>query len=266
MGHVLTGYGQNVGLLGAGQVGDVGVERDTLLGSGGLCDGHGDTEDGVGTQLFLVLGAIELVQEGIDSGLVLDVDSLLDECGRNGVVHVGNGLGDTLTAPLGLVSIAELAGFVGASGRAGGDDGAVQAGLGDNVDLNGRVALLDVSRGRDPMPTQTYARVVDRAGVDLGDGHDVVEAKVGQCQQGQLWIEEINCGFRRPGDDRLEYIGAVQPYDADSLELDARPQKADTLNRMRLATLSGHGGPQCSDGGRARDDGFGRGQECKGRF
>jgi hypothetical protein len=89
---------------------------------------------------------------------------------------------------------------------------------------------------------------------------------VEQCQQGQPSIEEINCGFRRPGDDRQGFIGAVQPYDADSLELDARPQKADTLNRMRLATLSEHGGPQCSDGGRARDDEFGRGLECKGRF
>jgi hypothetical protein len=37
---LLTGYGENVGLLGASQVGDVCVERDTLLGGSGLCDGH----------------------------------------------------------------------------------------------------------------------------------------------------------------------------------------------------------------------------------
>ena len=36
----LTGYGKDVGLLGASQVGDVCVERDTLLGSSGLCDSH----------------------------------------------------------------------------------------------------------------------------------------------------------------------------------------------------------------------------------
>ena len=138
---VLTGYGKNVGLLGAGQVGDVCVERDALLGSGGLCDGHGDTEDGVGAELLLVLGSVELVQEGIDGGLVLDIDGLLDEGRGNGVVDVGDSLGHTLTTPLGLVAIAEFAGLVGASGGAGWDDGAVQTGLGDNVDLNGRVAL-----------------------------------------------------------------------------------------------------------------------------
>jgi hypothetical protein len=41
-------------------------------------------------------------------------------------------------------------------GSAGGDNGAVKAGLGDNVNLDGGVT----------------ARVVDGAGVDLGDSHD----------------------------------------------------------------------------------------------
>lgn len=170
----LTGNGKDVGLLGASQVGDVSVERDTLLSGSGLCNGHGDTEDGVGTQLLLVLGAIELVQEGVDSGLVLDVDSLLDESGGNGVVHVGDSLGDTLAAPLGLVSIAEFASLVGASRGTGGDDGTVKAGLGDNVDLNGRVALLSVSEVTESDDGVTYTRVVDGAGVDLGDSHGVV--------------------------------------------------------------------------------------------
>jgi hypothetical protein len=128
-GGCLTGYGKDVGLLGASQVGDVGVERDTLLGSCGLCDGHGDTEDGVGTQLLLVLCAIEL-----------------DEGRGNGVVDVGDSLGDTLAAPLGLVAIAKLAGLVGASGGAGRNDGTVQAGFGDDVDLDGWVTLNDMSK------------------------------------------------------------------------------------------------------------------------
>jgi hypothetical protein len=61
---------------------------------------------------------------------------------------------------------------VGASGGTGGDDGAVKAGLGDNVNLDSRVTLgmlatkLDKHTG-----LQTYPRVVDGAGVDLGDGH-----------------------------------------------------------------------------------------------
>jgi hypothetical protein len=139
--NMLTGNGQNVGLLGTSQVGDVCVERDTLLGSRGLCDGHGDTEDGVGAQVGLVFGAIELVEESVYGGLVLDVELLLDEGRGNGVVDVADSLGDTLTTPLGLVSIAEFAGLVRAGGGTGGDNGAVKAGLGNDVDLDGGVTL-----------------------------------------------------------------------------------------------------------------------------
>jgi hypothetical protein len=121
----LTGNGENVGLLGTSQVGDVCVERNTLLSSSGLCDSHGNTKNGIGTELLLVLGAIELVQEGVDGGLVLDVDGLLDEGWGNGVVDVTNSLGHTLTTPLGLVSIAEFASLVRASGGTGWDDGTV---------------------------------------------------------------------------------------------------------------------------------------------
>lgn len=54
-----------------------------------------------------------------------------------------------------LVTIAELAGLVGTGGGTGRHNGAVQAGLADEVDLDGRVT----------------ARVVYGTGVDLGDGH-----------------------------------------------------------------------------------------------
>ena len=131
---VHEGNGEDVGLLGAGKVGDVSVEGDTLLGSGGLSDGHGDTEDGVGTELGLVGGAIKLVHEVIDGALVLDVKVLLDEGGTEDIVDVGDGLEDTLAAPLALVAVTELAGLVGAGGSTGGDDGAVETGLGDYID------------------------------------------------------------------------------------------------------------------------------------
>ena len=140
-----TGNRQDVGLLGAGQVGNVSVEGNALLSGGGLCDGHGDTEDGVGTKVGLVLCAIELVEESIYGRLVLDVELLLDERGGNGVVDVGNSLGDTLATPLGLVAITELTGLVGASRGTRGHNGTVQASLGDNVNLDGRVALQQVS-------------------------------------------------------------------------------------------------------------------------
>lgn len=109
---VLERNGEDVGLLGTSQVGDVSVERDTLLGSTGLGNSQADTQDGVGTQVVLVARAIELVEELVNLGLVLDVNVLLDEGRADGLVDVGNGLQDTLTEPLRLVTITELVGLV----------------------------------------------------------------------------------------------------------------------------------------------------------
>jgi hypothetical protein len=61
----------------------------------------------------------------------------------------------TLASPLALVTITQLTSLVRAGGSTGGNDGTVEAGLGDNVDLDG-----GVSTG-----------VVDVAGVNLGDRH-----------------------------------------------------------------------------------------------
>ena len=94
---VLERNRENVGLLGTGQVGDVSVERNTLLSSTGLGNSQADTQDGVGTQVVLVGGAIQLVEELINLGLVLDVDVLLDKSGADCLVDVGNSLQDTLT-------------------------------------------------------------------------------------------------------------------------------------------------------------------------
>ena len=80
-----------------------------LLSSTGLGNGQRDTKDGVGAQLGLVGGAIKLDEEVIDGLLVLDIDVLLDELRANDGVDVLNSLQDTLSAPLGLVSITELA-------------------------------------------------------------------------------------------------------------------------------------------------------------
>jgi hypothetical protein len=130
---VHEGNGENVGLLGTGKVGDVSVKGDTLLGSGGLSDGHGDTEDGVGTELGLVGGTVKLDHEVVDGALVLDVKVLLDEGRAESLVDVGDGLKDTLAAPLGLVAITELAGLVGTGRSTGGNDGTVETGLGDYI-------------------------------------------------------------------------------------------------------------------------------------
>lgn len=92
---VLEGDGKDVGLLGAGKVGDVDVERDTLLSGSSLGNSQADTEDGVGTQVGLVGGTVKLVEELVNLGLVLNVEVLLDQSGANDIVDVLDGLGDT---------------------------------------------------------------------------------------------------------------------------------------------------------------------------
>jgi hypothetical protein len=88
------------------------VVRVYLLSSTGLGDSQADTENGVGTELGLVGGTIELVEEGINLGLVLDINVLLDQSRANDVVDVADGLGDTLATPLVLLAVTELASLV----------------------------------------------------------------------------------------------------------------------------------------------------------
>lgn len=99
---VLEGNGQDVGLLGAGEVGDVSVEGNTLLGGTSLGNGQGDTKDGVGTKVALVGSAVELDEELVNLGLVLDIDVLLDESGANGLVDVLDSLQDTCDQTIGV--------------------------------------------------------------------------------------------------------------------------------------------------------------------
>lgn len=79
-----------------------------LLSSSRLGDSQRHTKDGVCTELSLVWSAIKLGEELINLWLILDIDVLLDESGSNDIVDVGYSLGDTLSTPLGLVSITEL--------------------------------------------------------------------------------------------------------------------------------------------------------------
>ena len=140
---VLEGNGEDVGLLGTGKVGDVDVERDTLLSGSSLGNSQGDTEDGVGAKLGLVGGAIEVDEELVNLGLVLDVDVGLNQLRADDGVHVLDGLGDTLAGPLGLVTIAELDSLVHTGGRTGGNRSAEAAWK----KLNGTVQRLDIIFG-----------------------------------------------------------------------------------------------------------------------
>lgn len=70
-----------------------------LLSGGSLGHGHGNTEDGVGSELTLVGGSIELDEEFVDGLLVGDWQAGLDEFGTEDLVDVLDGLGDTCKPP-----------------------------------------------------------------------------------------------------------------------------------------------------------------------
>lgn len=106
------GGGENVRALDTGKSSNVLVEGNAVLLSTGLGNGDGDTEDGVGTELGLVGGAVKLDEEVVDGLLVSDLEARLDELGSDDVVDVGNGLGDTLAHVRLLVAIPELVSLV----------------------------------------------------------------------------------------------------------------------------------------------------------
>ena len=71
-----------------------------LLSSTSLGNSHGDTEDGVGTELALVGCSIGLDEEVIDSLLVGDAEARVDEGGSEDLDNVLYGLADTLSEVL----------------------------------------------------------------------------------------------------------------------------------------------------------------------
>ena len=92
---VEAGRGEDEGGLDTGEVSEVLVEGDTLLGSSGLRDSDGDTEDGVRAELALVGSTVEADEEVVDFLLLGDLEACLDDFGGDDVVDVGDGLRDT---------------------------------------------------------------------------------------------------------------------------------------------------------------------------
>lgn len=77
-----------------------------------LGDSQRDTQNGVGSELGFVRGAVELNQELIDLGLLSNVEVLCNHGWANGLVNVLDGLENTLASPLGFITVTELYGFM----------------------------------------------------------------------------------------------------------------------------------------------------------
>ena len=114
---------KDIWLLGTGKVGNVSVEWNLLhllvcsspeeqssylLSGGSLGNSQTDTEDSIGTELSLVWGTIEVDEELVNLLLILNIKVLLDQSRANDLVDICNSLGNTLSTPLRLISIAEL--------------------------------------------------------------------------------------------------------------------------------------------------------------
>ena len=69
-----------------------------LLLRRGLGNSHANTQYRVGSQLRLVLCAVELVDEGVHLRLVFDVNVLLNESWSNNIVDIGDGFQNTLNS------------------------------------------------------------------------------------------------------------------------------------------------------------------------
>merc|ERR1719411_833419 len=86
------------------EVGDVTVKRNSLMSCSSLAHSHADTEDGVGSQLVLVVSAVQAQHELVDLLLLDGVHALGDDLRGDHVVDVVHSLLDSLAMPsVGLV-------------------------------------------------------------------------------------------------------------------------------------------------------------------
>ena len=141
---------------------EVAVERQAELVGGGVCGGHGDTEDRVGAELVLVVGTVEVAEETVD--LHLAGGGQADDGGGEELFDIADGLEHALAEEALLVAIAEFDGFALAGGGARRDGSATgRAGEEGDIDLNGGVAT----------------GVENFAGLDFDDGHVEVSGERG---------------------------------------------------------------------------------------
>ncbi|KAH3667348.1 hypothetical protein OGAPHI_002997 [Ogataea philodendri] len=110
--NVLERNRQHKWLWSLGDVADVLVQWNTLVGSGGLGSRKRHSENGIGSQFALVFGSVQRKQELVEFLLVQNRNLGLNDSRCNDVVDIGNSLQNTLTKPLGLVTISQFQGLV----------------------------------------------------------------------------------------------------------------------------------------------------------
>ena len=118
---------------------EVAVQRQAGAFGGGVGDGHRHTQDRIGTELGLVLRAVQLDHQPVDVFLVACVQA--QQLGGELVVDVVHGLLDALALIVVLLAVTQFDGLVLAGARAGGDDGPPDGAVGKVcLDFNGRIA------------------------------------------------------------------------------------------------------------------------------
>src|SRR5690606_7256842 len=141
------GNGQDLG-VGAAEVFVEGLAKGT---GGGVRGGEGDAEDGVGAELRLGGGAVELDHGVVDADLVAGVEA--DELGGDDALDVVDGGEHAFAEEAGLAvdalgellggegAVAQFVRFVLAGGGARGNGGAADGAVGeDDVDFDGGIA------------------------------------------------------------------------------------------------------------------------------
>ena len=144
--HVVGGMGAAVEDVHHGHGQDLGVGAADIVVQGGaqglgrrLGAGQGSAQNGVGAQLGLVGGAVQLDEGLVDGGLIQHIHAhqALGDVG----VHVLHGGEHALAQVTALVAVAELAGLIDAGGGTGGHGGAADgAVLQVDLHLNGGIA------------------------------------------------------------------------------------------------------------------------------
>lgn len=92
---ILEGHRKHVWLLGSSKLGDVAVQRNTLVASSSLGRCHAHPKDSIRTEVRLVGSAIKFVEKFVDFDLVLDIDCFLNEGWTNDFVDVLDSLCNT---------------------------------------------------------------------------------------------------------------------------------------------------------------------------